>query len=349
MKLSVWHDSEQEKKQILDLISRTFGNSEFADPSYYDWIYRKNSQGKPLIILANDEENDDAIIGMEPIIPMKLIIEGNTVLSSLSCNSAVNPNYRGRGIFSNLISSISKESAKKGFVGIYGVPNKNSYGIFMREGFEDVTRLPLLVRPLKLSNYFNSLLRSLLRPFDSVWKVKKTNVTIKLLEDRFSEDFETLIDKASKRIAIMQKRDKEFLNWRYKDHPTRDYKTFILKEGSTLGGYIITRKVSIKGKNIGVITDFLVDSELNIEKLKDLVNAALIDLWKDYVSLAIATCRPGLTEYDILRKSGFILLPGFLKPEPLYFIVKTFDNNTIFNKLKSFENWFFSFGDYDVF
>ena len=67
------------------------------------------------------------------------------------------------------------------------------------------------------------------------------------------------------------------------------------------------------------------------------------------VSVAIATSRNGLLENDLLRKSGFFVLPSFLKPESLHFIVKTFDGDKKHAKLAKFDNWFFVFGDYDVF
>jgi len=351
MKIFEWHDSEEEKKEIMSLTSKTYGDSEVADSSYYDWLYRNNPQGKPVIILATDEKNNHAIIGIEPIIPMKLIVDESVIMSFLSCNSAVNPDYRGKGIFSNLVSSMIDEAIKERFSSIYGVPNKNSYDIFKRQGFTEITRLPLLVRPLNLSHYFDSPLRSLLQPFDSIWKISSNNNTeIQLLRDEYSEDFDVLTVKASKRIQVIQKRDKVFLNWRYKNHPTRDYQTYVLKEDSILRGYIITREAVIKGKTIGIVVDFLVDSDTkNKEKLKDLVRAALGNFWKKSVSAVIATCRAGLLEYEILRKMGFFVVPEFLKPEPLYFIVMALDNSLILNKLKLFDNWFFSFGDYDVF
>jgi len=39
-----------------------------------------------------------------------------------------------------------------------------------------------------------------------------------------------------------------------------------------------------------------------------------------------------------------------LKPEPLPFIVNIFDkNNQELKKIENYDNWFFTFGDYDVF
>ena len=63
----------------------------------------------------------------------------------------------------------------------------------------------------------------------------------------------------------------------------------------------------------------------------------------------IATFNEKFLEGKILRKSGFFKSPEFLKPESLNFIVMPFQKNEFFEKTKIYDNWFFSFGDYDVF
>lgn len=350
MKISEWIDSESEKTSILDLTKKTYGDSEISSPSYYDWLYRQNPQGKPIIFLAKDEEKNDSVIGMEPIVPMKLIIDQNVITSYLSCNSIVHPDYRKKGIFSKLLSLILDKSLRNEISCVYSVPNERSFNAFIRGGFTEIAKLPLLVKPLRFSKYFDEPLRSIIRPFDSIWKINNYS-NIEPFTDRYNTDFDSLANKVSKRVSIIQKRDKEFLQWRYANHPTRKYQTFVLREDSVLKGYIITRETTIKEKTIGVIVDFMVDAEIKDQKkLKDLVNAALANFWKNDVSLAIATCRTGLLENKILHEAGFHTIPKFLKPESLHLIVLSSDSaNSSLTKLKEFNNWFFSFGDYDVF
>ena len=352
MIISEWVDCENEKTAILDLTRKVFGDVEYATPSYFDWQYRDNPQGKAIVLLAKDEEKNNSVIGLEVIIPTKVIVDQKIVMTSLSCNSAIDPAYRKQGVFSKLLASIRDKALKNGISSLYAVPNDESFNAFIKQGSVEIVNLPLLVRPLKLSKYFDTPVRTLLQPFDSIWKINKNiNSDIEQPINEYNSDFETLTAKASKRISIIQKRDKEFLQWRYGKHPTRKYQTFVLKENSVLKGYIITRQTILNGKNIGVIVDFLVDAEVkNREKLKDLVKTALENFWKNDISLAIATCRNGLLENKILRETGFFTTPQFLKPQSLHFILMPFDaNNQSLKKLQVFGNWFFSFGDYDVF
>ena len=54
-------------------------------------------------------------------------------------------------------------------------------------------------------------------------------------------------------------------------------------------------------------------------------------------------------ETKLLNEEGFFNIPSFLKPETLHFIVKLFDPDEKLKKITKYDNWFFTFGDYDVF
>lgn len=344
--------SENDKTGILRLMKKVFEGFDVSDPAYFDWQYMNSPQGKALVLLAKDEDRDNSIVGVEALVPTNMIIDGKTIRASFSCNSAIDPDYRRMHLFSKLLDFMPEEALDKKINFFYGVPNEKSYNAFLKKGSLEITRLPLLVRPLKISEYFHGNLGKILFPFNNLWGIKKYDDSdILEFNDEYNTDFDNLVEKASTRVRIIQKRDRQFLKWRYSEHPTRKYRTFILKENSVLRGYVITRSTEIGGKSIGVIVDFLVDGEYkNIKKLKNLVGIALQSLWNDGSSLAIATCGHGLLEGKILRDMGFFTIPEFLKPHPLYLIIRIFEvKNQDLNKLKIFKNWFFSYGDYDVF
>jgi len=314
--------------------------------------YNDNPQGKALIALCFDEDKEDFIIGQEPIIPMKISIDNQEVHASLSLNSVVHSDYRGKGIFSRLVSSLPELALKRNISFVYGIPNKSSYHSFLNQGWTEIAKLPLLVRPLNLSNYFENFLKKLLRPFDTAWRIKDIQYqSIEEYTDDFTEDFNHLTSKLKKRTRVVQNRNHDFLQWRYKNHPTKKYTIYIQKDSSGIVGYIITRTDNYKGKHIGVILDFVIDSEKeNQVQHVNLVKFALLNLQKKHVVLSIATISPRTPEYKILRKAGFFRIPEKMKPEPLPFLVHIFDqgkNNIIM--IKKYCNWFFSFGDYDTF
>ncbi|MCH7560452.1 MAG: GNAT family N-acetyltransferase [Thaumarchaeota archaeon] len=260
MIIEEWDNTELEKNQILKIIQKVFPNSEFATSEYFDWQYRDGPHGPAKILLAKDD--DENIIGVESILPMKLIIDGKDVVSSLSCNSIVDPNFRNQGIFSKLVSNILELVKANEISSIYGIPNTKSCKIFLKSGFTQICELPLLVKPLKLSNYFPSPVKQIIKPFEIFWKIKKGVTDIQLFKGEINSDFEKIVDDLAKRISVLQKRDSKYLEWRYNNHPSRKYEIHILKEKTELKGYIITRIANINEKKVGIILDFVYDSKI---------------------------------------------------------------------------------------
>ena len=351
MKISQSDKLIDDKDQILTLTRKIFGDAEISKSDFFDWQYLNNPEGEAIVITAKDDEKQNTIVGVESILPMNILVNKKIVNASLSCNSYVDPDYRNKGIFSKLISMVLEQSVKKNILCIYGVANDNSFNSFVKKESHEISNMPILFRPLRLSNYFSFPISTILRVFDNIWKSKKNvNPNVVEFDGYFDESFEILANKASQRIPVIKQRTKEFLNWRYRDNPTRQYKTFVLKENSVLGGYIITRKTEINGKSVGVIVDFLVDSDTNPAGIKDLVQIALDDFWKSGVSVTIAISGPLTFEYQTLSNAGFKIAPKFLKPQSAHFILINSDpNREDLEQLKKYDNWFFSFGDYDVF
>tara|TARA_B110000438_G_scaffold303743_1_gene366927 strand:- start:2139 stop:3191 length:1053 start_codon:yes stop_codon:yes gene_type:complete len=350
MKISLWVDTEGEKQAILDLTKKIFGDIDIGNSKFFDWQYRYNPNGKAIILLARDEKLNNILIGTNTILPIKLIVDGEIILSSLACNVQVHPNYRKQNIFSNLLSSMPDFALDQQISSLFAIPNDNSFKAFINEGSIEITRLPLLVKPIKLSKYFETPLKNILKPFDIFWKNTHKFSNVEELTDNFDETFENLARKTSKRVSVMNNRTKEFLNWRYKNHPTQKYQIFILKTNHKLIGYIITKIHFIGKKKIGVILDYMVDSNHeNQEELKNLIFRAISNFWDNDVSIAIATSRKGLLENKLLHDCGFFNAPSFLKPVSLHFVVQIFNNDIKNRKLNLFDNWFFAFGDYDIF
>jgi hypothetical protein len=351
MIISEWNQTEKEKSYILNLAMKTFGETELSNSSYFDWQYLHNPQGKAVVVTVKDENANDAIVGVNAFLPMTLMVNQSQITCLLSCNSIVDPNYRKKGIFTQLVSNIPEIFAQKKISFIYGIPNSNSSKIFTKNNFLEIGKLPLLVKPLKLSSYFGQPLSTIMKPFDIFWKPnKQIKSNVKLLDKKFESEFDDLITKSSHRLPIFHFRNKDYLQWRYMNHPTRRYHVFTLRSNSNLIGYVITREMEIHKKRVGVIVDFLIDAEFKQKDVfLDLIYTALKSFWENGVSIAITTSKTGLIENEILRSSGFFTAPSILKQEQLSFIISILDNNLISPQLKIFDNWFITLGDYDVF
>lgn len=347
MKISEWQNTESENDSILELTKRVFGNQEISEKSYFSWQYIQNPFGNAIVTIAKDEVKDE-IIGTNTIIPIEIWIDKKLIKASLACNVQVDPKYQNKGIFSKLLNSMNSIANKNNISFLYAVPNDNSYNSFIKHNSTKISSLPLYVKILKPSEYYNL---KILKIFDSIWKPKKIKDSeILPYKKEFSKEFEEIMKKSLERIPIIVNRNIKFLEWRYNKHPTRKYQIFVLKENEHIKGYIIFRIAIINNKKIGIINDFLIDDNIkNKQKFKKLVDAAIENLYDNGATIVIATFNIKYIEGKIFQKSGFFKTPKFLKPESLNCIVMPFEKNGSNEKIKNFENWFFSFGDYDVF
>ncbi len=348
MKISEWKNNKSENESILRLTKRVFGDQEIAQQHYFEWQYIQNPFGKAIISLAKEEEET---IGTNSVIPIDIWIERKLIKSALACNVQVDPEYQNQGIFSKLLKAMDPIVTKNNIPFLYAVPNDNSYNAFIKHNSIKISSLPLYVKILKPSKYFDSQLGKILKISDFIWKPKKIkNSHIEQFKDKFSNEFEKILEKALERIPIMVNRSVEFLEWRYNHHPTRNYQTFILKQDDHINGYIICRIATVNNKKIGVIVDFLIDADTkNKNNLKNLVDIAINELYNNGASIIITTFNDKFLEGEILKKSGFFKAPELLKPESLNCIIMPFEKNKFVEKVKNYNNWFFSFGDYDVF
>ena len=350
MIISPWKNSEAENQGILDLIKNTYGKSEATDRKYFNWQYNENPQGKAVVVLCFDDEKN-LIIGNEAIIASDLNIDNVGVKASISLNSAIHTEYRRKGIFSKLVSELPDLAMKEGITSAYGVPNPNSHKAFLKLGWKEITQLPLLVRFLNPSNYFSNAMKIFFKPISFFYRIKNLE---KLGIEKYNGDFfefDQLTSELSKRFKVTQNRNHKYLQWRYNDHPSRKYDIYIIRKESKIIGYIIVRDTKFKGKPIGVILDFVTDGKKKNEKeFVNLAKFVLLELQKKDAALTIATIPPFTLEYKILSKAGFFKAPDFWKPEPLPLIINIFDkNNKRLKSIEDYNNWFFTFGDYDVF
>jgi hypothetical protein len=346
VKIEKWDGSSQDKDKILTLLKIVFGENEYSTKEYFDWIYEKNPQGNPIIIIAKNEE-DNSIVGIETIVPINLLVNGKTVKSAFSCNSAVHPDFRNKGIFGKLIDEIIKLGKEEKFYCIYGVPNKNSHHAFVNRGFSEIGKLKILGKPFKISKIFGN--NFILKPLDLLIKKKNENIRIESFKENFDNKFNNLFKNKIINDKITILKNEDFLNWRYKQHPTRKYDTFQLYEKNKLLSYIVLRKTIFEKKQIIVIVDFKINENIDDDyKVVEFIFSVLNN-YQDNCVGAIVTTNPKLREHQILKSVGFMNIPKILKPQPFYFITSILEPINEGMKFQEFDKWFISFGDFDVF
>ncbi len=347
--------SEDEKKASSDLITECFDSAMgIAYEKCYNWQFLENPAGIGRILMAYDAEKP---IGQIASIPCRYVLNDRHIPTAIAGEwLCVSPKYRGKGIMSELIHRNTNPDENP-FPFVLDLPNKASMNGFLKASYIQMP-LELLTRPLKLSKCFayKKVPRILLKPFDRIWEKRgKINFDEIILEEFsspvYDDKFDELFQRANNKMMIRQVHDSEFLNWRYRNVPGRNYRTIISRgEDGRLNGYITIRLAIAYGINVGFIMDFV--NRNNSQSGKFLIRYALKYFWNNDAAVAAALCFPNCVESHLLRKEGFFVCPKRIRPNPFILCMKPFhdkQNQINTNIMMDPNRWYFMFGDFQVF
>ena len=79
--------------------------------------------------------------------------------------------------------------------------------------------------------------------------------------ERFGPEVDRLFQRCAKRWGAALRRDTAYLNWRFVDHPRRDYRIFVVRDAGELLGYAIFGHGDWPVPGVGMLVDFLVDAD----------------------------------------------------------------------------------------
>jgi len=344
----MWQIKDFDAPDLASIANLDYEDSELSDYDYLKWLYHENPRGEAVIKLAVSDS--DEVVGQYVVIPILIHSRGSNYLGTLSLNTLVKSDYRGKGIFIFLAQDCYRKLALDGYLFTIGFPNRNSYhGFIGRLSFSNIGSIALLIKPLNLKKLLarrvNKLAAMLIPRFIIHYQEKdlKTNIC------ELNEEQVTLLDDFWSRITdkynIIQVRDSKFIRWRYYRNPLRNYKLAIATVSERIVGYIVIRCVEIEGITNGMIVDFLIEPK-HEQAGRDLINWALNSFIKNKADLVGALMLSHTQEYTILKRNGFFCCPKVFEPQPFSMIFRSHHPN--YNYLGQIKDWFVTMGDYDV-
>lgn len=342
--------NEGDREGILSLRKVVFGETEKdkLDPRFWRWQIKENPDGIGWIYLVEDR---DKIIGHLADLPKRFSVEGRLVLGTLTHDMMVHPDYRRKGVSTATARlGIRKVEKEKGqFMTAYSV-RVESLNSLLKVGWKEVVELPVLVFPIRfqgiVNRYVHLKLMSLLiggiaRFFYSIhsgWRKKKkmSGVEIKRVGE-LDEQFDVFWEKAISLYPIMGVRDRNYLIWRYLQHPTRNYTIFRAMKNGEMKGYIVLRKVELLKLNSAVIVDLLA---LDDETVSELVAHGIEHTRREEADLLGFMVPKPHPYYRSLRKKGFLQ-----SLKVFHFLVYShWEEEILFNP----KGWYLTWGDTDV-
>jgi len=310
--------------QILSLYKQVTGGEMSLD--FWKWKFERGPFGKGIIKLMFD---GDKLIGHYSVIPMNIEIQSWPVRAVFSLNTLTHPDYQGQGIFTCLARETYKECQHLGFRLVYGFPNGNAYhGLTKRLGWQGFGKMNLLHKGLQEEAYRPQLSKH-------VHKIYQI--------ERFGEDINTLWHEVEGEYNVIVPRSKEFLNWRYVEHPQVNYPKYVTRDnsGKTVG-YIVLKTFRAENETIGHIVDIL--SMNDEDAIRGLIRTASDYFLDKGIGNISCWMQGNYSCVDVMKAEGFIRKEQ-TTPYP-YFGVGAFGQvDKLGGNIKSSANWYLTMGD----
>ncbi len=339
-----------DKEGILSLRGVVFGEEERdkLDPRFWQWEFTEGSDGKAFIYIVEDQNR---IIGHFADIPRRFSVQGEVILGTLSLDLMVHPDYRRKGVF-GAMGRYGAEKVKQEnglFLTAFPIRSETILGL-KKIGWREVAKLPVLVYPIRFKGILNryvhfpplGLLAGGIASFFYflIYGLKRKKETGGVEIDQvgsLDEPFDLFWQKASALYPVMGIRNRDYLNWRYLQHPTRNYVIYRAKKSGEMRGYIVLRKVDLLKFNSAVIVDLLA---LDEEILSALVEKGIQHSRQERADLLGVMVPQDHLYYKLLRRKGF--LPSL---KTFLFMIYSHADKGIF---LSPEKWYVNWGDTDV-
>ena len=358
----MWTVHEYDEKyldQIIEMTKDNYGDVHIADREYLKWQYRDNPAGEAIINIGLNDTKDK-VIGQYVIIPAIYKMFNKVDRGTISLNTLTHASYRGKGVFTGLAKAAFRECETK-YAFTIGFPNQNSYhGFVTKLDFNTLENVPLLITPITLSilvqKKTNKILGTISKLFEPIFNksirqviTKKESYVEEVTYDNVHE-MDGFWNQVQQKYNIMATRGSEFIKWRYLDAPCRDYKVYVLKDKHSILGYIVGGIQEVSGIKCGMVVDFLVKPDTDIQKINMLIDTVMNHFIKEKCEMAGALMYKHTEEYKLLRKKHFYKCPKCIEPQPFIPVIRTYnkDSNALNEEINKSQNWFLTMGDYDA-
>jgi predicted N-acetyltransferase YhbS len=179
--------------------------------SLFRWKHLENAFGPSPMWVAVDGER---IAGFRAFLRWEFEQNGRVVRAVRAVDTATDPDYQGRGIFTQLTLQALDDLAADGVEFVFNTPNDQSRPGYLKMGWREIGRARAAVRPTHLGGLF-ALRRA--RVPASHWS-EPTNAgvaAIDLLTDPNAEDVLAPLLAPPANGALRTRRTLEVLRWRY--------------------------------------------------------------------------------------------------------------------------------------
>jgi GNAT superfamily N-acetyltransferase len=293
---------EEDEPRVLELLEASLGPRPGGKRSreLFRWKHLEGPFGRSLLLVA---EADGKVVGLRALLRWRFRAGDRIVHAVRAVDTATHPDYRRRGIFSELTRD-GLERLQGTCELVFNTPNPRSLMGYTKLGWRSAGRLPVHVRvrrPLAVLAGLPSLRRATL-PSAAGPPIAAEPVAMALQD---SEGVSALLAEgaSSGDRRLRTARDVAYLRWRYGAAPELDYRAVRDEAGGRLRGLAILR-VRRRGTLRETMVSELLTAAADHNTARRLLDAAALAAPVDHVVCALQP-ETGL--------AGGALRAGFLR------------------------------------
>jgi len=288
---------DSEFDQLMALVQKCYG-AEAEPPEWWRWRYFNPEGGARHSIVVAEE--GAKIVGMQPLTISNFRYDGKLVSGGVLTGVMVDPGFRGRGLFRQLIDHCVKVATEAGAGFVCTMPNERSFPLFMKLRWADPGLRTLLVDL--------PLVRVPVRDLVGLESLGSFDASHDLLEERVGLGS----------AGIRAQRGRSWAQGRFFGNPLTQYGVLQVREGGKCTGYVAFGTGLRRNVTIGYIVDVQApDARVR----QTLIRAACRALKRAGARLTIAVVSSEAQVSDH-RAAGMWRVPRRLAPKKFYFVVK---------------------------
>ncbi|MGI9611728.1 MAG: GNAT family N-acetyltransferase [Acidimicrobiales bacterium] len=146
--------TDEDRHEVVDVCRRALRWADGdRDAAFFQWKHFENPFGASPVWVAVDDVADEGqmIVGVRAMMRWQLAGEGGRSRSmARAVDTATLPSHQGQGIFKQLTLAAVDELASEGTEAIFNTPNDQSRPGYLKMNWEEVGRVPIVVRPRSL-------------------------------------------------------------------------------------------------------------------------------------------------------------------------------------------------------
>lgn len=280
--------SPDDEHQVVTLLTRSLGwEADERHRELFSWKHKYNPFGSSPAWVAED---DRGIAGFRTMMRWEFTVDGSPVRAVRAVDTATDPRCRGKGIFKALTLLAIGDLQADGTAWVFNTPNSQSAPGYLSMGWQPVGRLPVGIRPAKITR-LPRLLRS--RQASDLWSAPDTRGenAIDLLADVNAVGHLLAGDADSAGATLRTRRTPEYLLWRFGRCPV-GYKA-LEAPGGLRRGFVVYRVRRRGPSNEALIAEVVLDDPQDTATRRRLCKMVLESTGADYAVASGETCPPG--------------------------------------------------------